>query len=119
MARPEKPINWDQVDRFLEAGCTQKQICSAIGISEDTLQRRFKDKYGVAYTVYAVEKAQYGESLLLAAQMKKALSGNTQMLTWLGKVRLGQREPPILANQNEENLATLIKLLSNGSVFQQ
>ncbi len=27
----------------------------------------------------------------------KALSGNTQLLIWLGKVKLGQREPDMLS----------------------
>jgi AraC-like DNA-binding protein len=112
MARPEKPIDWELVDRFLEAGCNQKQICSSIGISEDTLQRRFKDKYGVAYSVYAVQKAQYGEALLLEAQMRKALEGNTQMLIWLGRNRLKQTDAPTEANISDQTMSKFTELMA-------
>jgi hypothetical protein len=113
MARPEKPINWELVDKFLESGCTQKQIANSIGVDVNTLHDRFIKQYGCSYTDYSDRKCQYGEALLLAAQMKKALAGNTQMLIWLGKVRLGQREPESLINipPNDKDLDEKFALL--------
>ena len=115
MGRPEKPINWELVDRLLEAGANQGQIAAAIGVDSDTLHDRFVKQYGCSYTVYSGQKCQYGEALILGAQMKKALNGNAQMLTWLGKVRLKQQESAILQplNDHSNEQAHEIMLLKN------
>lgn len=115
MARPEKPIDWNQVELSIMAGCSQNKIVSAAKVDKTTFIRQFKKRYKTNFTNYATDKSQYGEVLLEVAQFQKALKssspGNTQMLIWLGKVRLGQREPePLTQNAvkteqcNKENI---------------
>lgn len=94
-----KAIDWAKVELYLKAGSPQKKIASSLGISEDTLRRRVLDKYGIEYAAFAATLQDTGHLLLEATQFQKAMSGNIQMLLWLGKVKLGQKEP--------DNISTL------------
>ena len=108
MAPVKKPINWPEVEVAMMAGSTQEKIASSQNIDRDTLRVRFREEYGEEDSAYQARKAQQGESLLEVAQFRKALDnsakGNTNMLIWLGKVRLGQREPEaIMSNTKSPN----------------
>ena len=91
-----KDINWDLVELYLKAGCRQNKIAEALGIHRETLSYKIKEKYGMDYSAFSTKLQSEGEMLLQAAQFQKALKnsspGNTQMLMYLGKVRLGQKE---------------------------
>jgi len=93
MARPQKPINWDVVELFLKSGCKQNKICEHLGLSTDCIQRRVKEKYGMDYTALADKLRSEGELMIEAQQFQKAMKGYWPALLWLGKVKLGQREP--------------------------
>lgn len=90
--RPEKPIDWEKVNQLLEAGCMGTEVCTHFDLSADRFYDRVKQKYGINFTEYALEKRQKGEASLREAQYKKALKGDNMMLIWLGKNRLGQRD---------------------------
>ena len=89
MARPKKEINWDIVEKKMEAGCSAKEICGST-LDTDTFYRRFKEEYGKSFGDYSAEFYSVGNGNLKFTQYMKALSGNTNMLTLLGKERLGQ-----------------------------
>ena len=89
MARPLKDINWDMVEKKMEAGCTAREIYGNV-CDEDTFYRRFKDKYGCSFGDYAGQSYQIGNGNLKFAQYMRALAGNNPMLQLLGKERLGQ-----------------------------
>lgn len=93
MARPQKPINWDVVELFLKSGCKQNKICSHLGLSPDCFHRRVKEKYGMGFTDLADKFRSEGELMIEAQQFQKAMKGYWPALLWLGKVKLGQREP--------------------------
>lgn len=105
MAPAFKPIDWEKFELYLKAGSTQKKIAESFGLEPDTLRSRVKKKYKVDYTTLAASLCSTGELLIEATQFQKALSGNIQMLMWLGKIRCGQREPDLVSaipvNQNE------------------
>jgi len=90
--RPEKPIDWKQVENLLIAGCSGCEIAASIGVSEDTIYRRVKTELGYeSFTVYALKFKQKGDSLLKAKQFESAVKDkNITMQIWLGKQRLGQ-----------------------------
>lgn len=106
MSRPEIPINWDKVDELLEAGCSGVQVAASFGLHPDTFYRRIQEKYNMGFTEYYAVKNQHGEAQLIAAQHQKAIGktrkGDTTLLTYLGKVRLKQREPEQESNVTEE-----------------
>jgi hypothetical protein len=125
-----KEIDWAKVELYLKAGSNQRKIAIAMGIEEDTLRKRAKEKYGKDWSAIAAEFCCTGELLIEATQLQKALSGNIQMLMWLGKIRCGQREPDLVSAvspvQDEIEKDHLImqlmheneKLKSNGSKSQ-
>src|SRR5574338_992278 len=90
MARPPKPINWDMVEKRIEAGNNGIQIATDLRISKDTFYDRFKEEYGVSFSDYSSELYSAGTGNLQFTQYMKALAGNINMLIFLGKERLGQ-----------------------------
>lgn len=92
--KPQITIDWHKVDRFLESGCTGTEIAGSFGCHPDTLYKQCEDEKGMLFSAYAAQKRGSGDSLIRAAQMRLALTGNSSMLIWLGKNRLGQKDDP-------------------------
>lgn len=90
MARPPKPINWDLVDRMMEAGCTADGIAGALHIHPTNFCNRFKKQYGKNFTNFANDFHSGGKANVQFNQYVKAMQGNIQMLTLLGREWLGQ-----------------------------
>lgn len=88
----EKEINWDLVDKLLEAGCLGTEIAPHFAIHQETLYDRCFKKYGMMWTDYSQKMKQKGDSSLRAKQYQKAMSGDNTLLVWLGKTRLKQRD---------------------------
>ena len=93
MAPKPKQIDWDKLDLYLKAGCTQDNICKSFMIDHKTLNSRIKEKHGIDYSEYSHSLRSMGQMLIEATQLKKALEGNVTMLVWLGKIRCNQKEP--------------------------
>lgn len=92
----KKEINWDLVELYVKAGSKQVNICKAFSIDEDTLRSRVREKYGMEWSVFSAALRSEGELLIEGQQFQKAMKGYWPALLWLGKVRLGQREPEML-----------------------
>ncbi len=92
----KKEINWDIVELYVKSGCKQVQICNYLNIDEVTLRDRVKEKYGMEWSAFSAKLRCEGELLIEAQQFQKAMKGYWPALQWLGKVRLGQREPEML-----------------------
>lgn len=90
MARPLKVINWDLVEKRMEAGNSAKSIAQSHHIDLDTFYRRFKREFGYSFGDYADNFQECGKANIQFTQYMKALSGNTNMLTLLGREWLGQ-----------------------------
>ena len=85
MARPKKDIDETQVEKLASIGCTNVEIAAFFDTSESTIRRRFSE--------IITKGKERGKIRLRKKQMELALRGNVQMLIWLGKQVLGQREP--------------------------
>lgn len=84
--RPRKKIDLDDV-RSLAAECnSQEEIAKVLGINIDTIHNR-KDIHEAWEEGHAMMKLN-----LRHWQFESAKSGNVQMLIWLGKQYLGQKE---------------------------
>lgn len=90
MARPKKEINWELVERRMEAGCSGVEIAAALRIQSDTFYTRFKEQYGKSFQDYHVDFYKAGDANIKFTQYMKAIAGNIPMLTLLGRERLGQ-----------------------------
>lgn len=95
--RPEKPIDWDVLDELLQAGSDGVQCAAHFHMSATSLYDKVKKKYNMGFSDYLCSQHSNGDALLLKEQFKKALNnkskGNTQMLMWLGQIRLKQKPP--------------------------
>jgi DNA-binding CsgD family transcriptional regulator len=74
-----------QVVALAAIGCTYREIASVMGVSRDTIIRHCQD-------IIATGRAQGKMSLRRAQWRKGVIDGHPQMLIWLGKQILGQRD---------------------------
>lgn len=88
------PIDWARVRYLLQAGCSGLQISSSIGVCSDTLYTRCVDEQDMTWRQFSEKHLQIGNSVLLETQFDSAIKSKDRgMMIWLGKQRLGQREP--------------------------
>ncbi len=108
MARPEKIIDWKQVEQRMEAGNSARQIASVFRIDINTFYDRFKKEYGKGFADFFDGFSECGKANIEYTQYLKALSGNVQTLLWLGQVKCGQKIPDG-SNQNTPPLDVIIE----------
>lgn len=92
----KKEINWDLVELYVKSGCSQQKIADSLCIHRETLADHTKEKYGKDWSTFSTALRSEGDMLIEAQQFQKAAKGYWPALQWLGKVRLGQREPELL-----------------------
>lgn len=85
-------IDWKLLERTLERFGTLEDVACVLGCSEDTIQRRVKEKYDVTFAVYSKKKRAKGRMSLRVKQFEVAMDGNVSMLIWLGKNHLEQSD---------------------------
>lgn len=109
MARPLKEINWDVVEKLIECGCSGVEIAAKFRIKSDTFYERFKKEYGCSFQDYRGEAQEAGladiRSMLQAKALNNKAPGNSNLLIFLARCKLGMREPDVVhslaANQNQ------------------
>jgi len=111
MSRPLKPIDWNMVDKLLQAHTPGTEIAASFDMHPDTFYNRVEKEFGMGFTEYCSQKKRKGENNLRLAQFKNALEGNTTMQVWLGKNWLGQRDEPKEEKEFDGSLATLLEIL--------
>jgi hypothetical protein len=90
--RPKVEINWNKVNKALEAGANGVQVAAMLGIHFNTLSKRCKDDNKCDFCDYLTQKRESGNQKLLTVQFDTALEGDRSMMIWLGKQRLGQKD---------------------------
>jgi len=115
MVRPLKEINWDIVEKRMEAGCSGIEIAASLHVDADTFYNRFKLEYGKSFQDYSAKFYSVGDANLKFTQYMKAINGNIPMLQLLGKERLGQGKTDNQSNNiiSEHHLETLTILNQN------
>ena len=85
MARPKKHnLDTEKVEQLAGFGCTNTEIASFFGYSENTIRR--------SYGEFLTKGRDKGKIRLRQLQWKAAETGNTSMLIWLGKQLLAQTD---------------------------
>lgn len=92
MARPKANIDWNKVDKYLQAQCDGVGIAGLLGIDAETLYRRCKEDNNIGFAEYSAIKKAEGVELLKAKQYQTAMEGNVTMQVWLGKQYAGQTD---------------------------
>ena len=85
MARPKKyDIDTKQLEQLASFGCTNREIASFFGCSEDLIKK--------SYSSFLTKGRDSGKIRLRKLQWNAAEKGNTPMLIWLGKQILDQTD---------------------------
>jgi hypothetical protein len=95
VARPQKPIDWADVDKLCGLQCTEEEIAQFLGVSVDTLARRCQADHEMSFAEYFDQKRGVGRVSLRRSQWQLAQKGNATMLIWLGKQYLGQKDKSV------------------------
>lgn len=90
--RPRIEIDWNEFDKLCGLQCSLREIASWFNCSEDTIERRVKEEYGVIFAEHFEQKRGKGKIALRRKQYEVAMTGNVPMLIWLGKQYLDQSE---------------------------
>lgn len=90
LARPRKKIDAKKVESLAVIGCTATEIARFYDVSVSTISRGFAK--------YLTKGKENCKQRLRRKQMAVAMQGNVQMLIWLGKQMLGQKEPKTKVN---------------------
>ena len=85
--RPRKQVDTELLHKLASIHCTMKEMVDIMGVSEDTLKRRYAG-------IINKGKAE-GKMRLRRKQIEVAMQGNAVMLIWLGKQMLSQQDSPI------------------------
>lgn len=97
MGRPLKEINWEVVEKLIESGCSGVEIAGKFRIKSDTFYERFKKEYGCSFQDYRVESQEAGladlKSMIHAKALNNKAPGNSNLLIFLARCRLGMKEP--------------------------
>jgi IS30 family transposase len=98
---------WEKVDKFLMCHCSVTQAARAIGISDDTLRRRIKEKFDILPKDYKKLKASEGKSNLKVKQYEMAMEGDKAMAIWLGKQWLKQSDKSEVKQDNKNSIVNV------------
>jgi len=100
--RPRKEIDFKLFEELCKIHCTQSEICSVLGVTDKTLNKRLIEQYEMGFSDIYIKYAETGKMSLRRIQFKHAQT-SVPMAIWLGKVILKQREPSIF-DDNDTNL---------------
>ncbi len=119
--RPKAIIDWNKVDKYLQAQCDGVGIAGILGIAPLTLYRACEREKNVNFDTYSAQKKGEGVELLKAKQFQTAMEGNVVMQIWLGKQYAGQRDKQdidqtinqpiqfVISNENKKAIDSLIE----------
>ena len=92
--RPEKPIDYNQLQKLCAIQCTGEECASLLECSYEHLNNQLKKDGHGGFLDYFKKHSATGKASLRRRQYKAAVEdGNVPMMIWLGKQYLGQKEP--------------------------
>ena len=99
MGRKSINIDPDQVRTLARLSCSYEEIADVLKIGRSTFAKKLKEEKTIR-EAYDRGKSE-GTVSLKRAQFDIAVAGNTAMLIWLGKNRLGQADKIESKNETE------------------
>tara|TARA_Y100001938_G_scaffold115702_2_gene159302 strand:+ start:1126 stop:1485 length:360 start_codon:yes stop_codon:yes gene_type:complete len=105
-------FDWEKFDSILQFK-PPKQVCSDImGVSEDVIERRIKEKYECTFMEYRARRMGPMKIRLAQKLIQMALNGNVPCLIFASKVFLGWNDKPT-EEQNKEIANVVLNIPSN------
>jgi hypothetical protein len=71
-------FNWQKFDGMLLADPSKRFCADYLGVSEDTIERRIKDRFGMTFTEYKALKFDFTVWQIKQAVVNKAMTGNIE-----------------------------------------
>jgi hypothetical protein len=100
MARPQKPIDPEMVEKLAGAGCSAEQIGAILDCNERTIQRRF------AALLKRGKERRNGR--LQVELFRRAMNGSDAIAIFLAKNWLGMTDQPQLVVNLQQNAVTAL-----------
>lgn len=96
MARPKAVVDETEVEKLAAMFCSLEEIASFFNVNISTIQRRFAQ---------AIDRGRNkGKISLKRKQYLVAMDGNVQMLIWLGKQHLDQKDKKEISAEDGSNV---------------
>lgn len=108
MGRPKKEIDFIMLEKLCGIMCTLREISNFFECSEDTIERRIMDEFGITFAEYYNQKKVHGKISIRRSQFQLAMKGNATMLIWLGKNHLDQKDKQELDHKSSDKSMTPI-----------
>jgi len=80
MGRKKIDIDWTQLDSYLQLKASKRTCALLIGVSEDVVEARIKEKYECTFREYAEKAISPVKLKLVQKALSKALDGDNTML---------------------------------------
>lgn len=96
MARPKAIIDETEVEKLAAMFCTTDEIASFFNVDKRTIERRF--------AAILANGRNKGKISLKRKQYLVAMDGNVQMLIWLGKQHLDQKDKKEISAEDGSNV---------------
>jgi hypothetical protein len=91
--RKKTNLDWEYIDKLLEAGCKGAAIADHHAITRDSFYKRCVEDKGMSFREYATKKKLDGDDILRYAQWDEAVNKrNPRLLIRLGELRINQNE---------------------------
>jgi hypothetical protein len=117
IGRPEKELDWKLLDSILQYGAKCVDCADICEVSEDTIQRKIRQDFGMTFMEYREKKMSKTRIKLLQKQVSMALDGCVPLLIWLGKNMLGQSDKTESIDLSEEKeIKITINKVTSGKV---
>lgn len=113
MGRPKANIDWNKVDKYLQAQCDGVGIAGLLGIHPNTLYRLCEEEFKISFSEYSATKKAEGRELLRAKQFQSAMEGDKALQIWLGKQYLAQRDK--IDNEHQGAIQINVKYENKGT----
>lgn len=113
MARPQKEINWSDVDKLCGLQATEEEIAQFLECSVDTLARACQRVHDMSFAEYFAQKRGLGKVSLRRAQWQAAQKGNPALLIWLGKQYLAQKDKALHEHSGPDGAPIQTKNMSD------
>ena len=118
--RPRIAIDLEWVAAMAEIGCTAEEIAACyrqdggrIGVSVDTIVRRFKEDHGINYADFIAQKKLVGHEKIRRKMHDRAMEGSDAMVIWLSKNRLGYSDKKEIAHDNAASGKLIVNLTTD------
>ena len=84
-----------------------------MGLSVDTIVRRFKEDHGITFADFIAQKKLVGHEKIRRKMHDRALEGSDTMLVWISKNRLGYSDKKEIAHDNAASGKLIVNLTTD------